>query len=96
MKQDGFPQKYSKKITPEFTDGINAMQEEEIKQRILTCEQHLYDVDDAMDKDEELMKAKEHAKECAARYKETKGVETAKIKYCLYILETRGVSLSKD
>jgi hypothetical protein len=90
-----FPAKYAKKIAPEFMDSVGAMNEEEIKQRILTCEQNLYDVEEAASKDEKLVAAKESVKEWSAPYKESKGIEAAKLRFCLYVLETRGISLSK-
>jgi hypothetical protein len=95
--QQPFPTKHMKKIQdlPDFVDGINAMDTEEIKGKILQSDQHLYEIEIAKDKDGELAAAKEKAKECAAPYRESKGIETAKIQYCLYVLESRGVSLSR-
>lgn len=88
-----FPEKYLKKMPIEFIDSINAMDENEIKARILTCEQHLYEIDDAMDNDEKLLSAKEGVKEFSKPYRETKQTETAKIKYCMFVLENRGINL---
>jgi len=92
---DNFPEKYMKKITdvPDFVDGINSMDTEEIKKKILECEGNLYEVDNSKDADKELSDAKEKVKQFSKPYRETKGVETAKLKYCLYILESRGVNL---
>jgi hypothetical protein len=89
-------QKIVKKLPPEFVDAINGMKDEEIKQRILTCEQNLYDVEDAKEADEKLQAIKEEAKAYAAPYRETKNLETAKIKYCLFMLESRGVAINKE
>jgi hypothetical protein len=95
--QQPFPTKYMKKIQdlPDFVEGINGMDTEEVKRKILESESHIYEVEAAKEKDGELATAKEKAKECSAPYKESKGIETAKIQYCLYVLESRGVSLSR-
>ena len=92
---DEFPKKFMKKIAdiPDFVDGINSMDTDEIKKKILECEGNLYDVDNAKTADVELTQTREKAKELAKPYRETKGIETAKLQYCLYILESRGVSL---
>lgn len=78
---------------PDFVDGINSMETDDIKKKILECEGHLYEVDNAKMADIELTQAREKARELAKPYRETKGVETAKLQYCLYILESRGVNL---
>lgn len=93
---DQFPEKHLKKIPTEFVDSVSSMDENEIKERILTCEQHLYEIDEAMDKDDKLNGAKENVKEFSKPYRETKQTESAKIKYCMFVLENRGVNLAKD
>lgn len=92
---DQFPSKFMKKIKdiPDFLDGINAMDTEEIKKKILETEGHLYETDNAKEADTELISAKEKVKEFSAPYRDTKSIETAKLRYCIYILESRGVSL---
>ena len=92
---DNFPPKYMKKIAdiPELVDGINSMDTNEIKNKILEIEGHLYSIDNAKDADSELSSLREKVKQISAPYRESKGVETAKLKYCLYILESRGINL---
>lgn len=90
-----FPTKYLKKIDGDFTDGINAMDTEEIKKRILECEGNIYEIDADKDNNNELKDMKQKMKEAVQPYSETKGKETAKIKYCLYVLESRGIRLEK-
>lgn len=95
--QQPFPTKFMKKIQdlPDFVEGVNGMDTEDVKKKILESESHLYNIEAAKNDDGELVAAKEKAKECSAPYKESKGIETAKIQYCLYVLESRGVSLSR-
>jgi len=78
---------------PDFVDGVNSMETDDIKKKILESEGHIYETDNAKEADEELMQTREKARELAKPYRETKGIETAKIQYCLYILESRGVNL---
>ena len=92
MSNSVFPEKYRKKI-PELIEVISSMNTEEIKKKILESEAHLYEIENAKEADDELAKAKEHAKELSASYRESKGIETAKIQYCLYVLEDRGINL---
>lgn len=95
MSDNGFPNKYMKKIAdlPDFVDGINSMDVEEIKKKILEAEQNIYEVENAKENDKELVSAREKVKQFSGPYRDTKSIETAKLKYCLYILETRGISL---
>lgn len=92
---DIFPEKYMKKIAdiPDFVDGISAMETDDIKKKILEAEGNIYETDNAKEADEELAQTREKAKELAKPYREAKGIETAKIQYCIFILESRGVSL---
>lgn len=94
--QTEFPKKHLKRLSEEFVDATSQLDTEEIKKRILECEGHLLSVENALLADEELLKAKEHAKELSMPYKETKNVEQSKIRYCLYVLEGRGISLSRE
>jgi hypothetical protein len=95
MADNKFPDKYMKKINdiPDFIDGINAMDTDEIKKKILQCEGNIYEIDNSKMSDSELSSAREKSKKLAKPYRESKGIETAKLQYCLYILETRGINL---
>lgn len=86
-------EKLLKKLPTEFIDAIDQMNTDEIKARILTCEGHLFDIQNALENNEKLLKAREEVKSLAGPYRESKNEEMSKIKYCLYILETRGINL---
>lgn len=92
MKQ--FPKKYYKKLSPEFTDAAESLSKEEIERKILEAEENIYQIDDAVDADEELNKAKEALKEMTSSYRESKAGETAKIKFLLFVIENRGQEVS--
>lgn len=89
-----FPNKYMKRLPQEFVDAINAMDENDVKQRILTCEGNLYEIASAKAADTKLTAAKEVAKDLSAPYTESKAIENAKIQYCLFVLESRGINLN--
>lgn len=88
-----FPKKYEKKLPDGFTDAVESMSVEEIKKKILESEGHIYEVEKAKDDDHDLVKAKDEVKAIMEPYKEAKLTETAKIKYCLFILDSRGASV---
>jgi tetrahydromethanopterin S-methyltransferase subunit A len=93
MADKSFPERYRKKMPPEFIDGVNSMDTDEIKQKILEAESHIYEIENEKEFNIKLQQAKEDLKLMTQPIAESKGIETAKIKYCLYVLETRGISL---
>jgi hypothetical protein len=89
-----FPQKYAKKLPQEFVDAVSGMSDEEIKARLLTCEGNIYEVENAKASDEKLFAARELAKDLASPYRDSKAIENAKIQWCLFTLESRGINLN--
>jgi len=94
-----FPEKWYKVITglPEFKDTADAASEEDLKKIIVTCEGNIYTIDQEKDGDIKLNGAKELVKEYSEPYRDALKVQTAKIKYALFLLEGKGVDLdNKD
>ena len=91
-----FPDKYIKVLKSEtgFIDTANSLSENELKKLILSCEANINKVEEAKANDQKLNDAKETVKEYTAPYSETKKLLTAKIKYSLYLLNERGISLT--
>lgn len=87
------PEKLLKKLPTEFVDSVDQMNTDEIKARILTCEGHLFEIQNAIEEDQRLAKAREEVKNLASPYRENKSEEMNKIKYCLFVLESRGINL---
>jgi hypothetical protein len=91
-----FPQKYLKKLN-EFAHGYVESAEsattEEIKKFILSSEQNIYEIENEKDNNANILKMKEDLKQATAPFTEAKTTETAKIKYCLYVLDGRGVRI---
>jgi hypothetical protein len=86
-------EKYKKKLNPEFVEAVDQSDTDEIKKRIITSEGNLCEVEKAKDADEKLTAARNNVKEWGATYRESKQIETAKIKYCIAVLQSRGIDL---
>lgn len=92
----GFPTKYEKKLPTGFKEDAESFDEARLKQTILESESNIVNVDREMKADSKLNGAKELAKELGSSYRDAKAAQTAKIKYCLYLLEGKGVSLDSS
>jgi len=93
-----FPSKFLKileKFASEFVESANGKTDEEIRKAILSSEASIYDIEQAKDEDAKLNGCKDLLKELSAPYRESKSAETAKIKYCVYLLESRGSPINK-
>jgi len=92
-----FPEKYYKKLKGlSFMDDTDAKAAEDIKKEIVSSEERLYNLDKEMEEDANLQKAKEEVKLLTSAYREVVNIEKAKIKYCLYVMESRGYELSES
>lgn len=91
-----FPKKYMKKLD-EFAQGyvetVESASTEELKKFILTSEQNIYEIEHEIENNVNLLKIKEECKREMAPFNEAKQTETAKIKYCLFVLENRAIKL---
>lgn len=94
----GFPEKYAKVIDklPEFKDTADAASVDDLKKIIVTCEGHLYTLDVEKENDAKLNGAKELVKEYSEPYRDAAKVQTAKIKYALFLMEGKGVDISPE
>jgi hypothetical protein len=91
-----FPKKYMKKLD-DFAEGYVATAEsantEELKKFILLSEQSIYEIEHEIENNANLLKQKEELKNDMAPFTEAKQTEMAKIKFCLFTLESRGVRI---
>jgi len=88
-----FPEKYKKKLPENFESNCSSETTEQLKKRILASESVIYTIDKNEKSDVKLNAAKDLVKEYGGAYREAKNVEMAKIKYCLYLIESRGEDL---
>lgn len=105
MSQDNqemvvFPEKWAKvlKDLPEFKEIAEAASVEDLKKMIVTSEGNIYTIEKEKDQDVKLNAAKELVKDHSAPYRDAIKVQTAKIKYSLFLLEGKGedVGSSQD
>ena len=95
MSDKTFPQKFSKQLPTGWQEIAESMKDDELKKVIFECEANIYTIDQAKEDDSKLQGAREEVKEFSAPYADAKKVQTAKIKYALFVLEGRGVDLDK-
>src|SRR5574339_919429 len=90
-----FPEKWAKvlKELPEFKDTADAASTDDLKKIIVTSEGNIYTIDKEKEEANKLNAAKELVKEYSAPYRDAVKVQTAKIKYALFLLEGKGVDL---
>lgn len=90
-----FPAKWAKilKDLPEFKETAESSSEEDLKKIILTCEGNIYTIEKEKSQDAKLNGAKELVKEYTAPYRDAMKVQTAKVKYALFLLENKGVEV---
>lgn len=93
-----FPAKWAKilKDLPEFKETAEAASEEDLKKIVLSCEGNLYTIEKEKGQDHKLNGAKELVKEYSAPYRDAVKVQTAKIKYALFLLESKGVEVGDE
>jgi hypothetical protein len=92
------PEKWQKvlKDMPEFKDTADAASVEDLKKILVTCEGNIYTIEQEKAEDTKLNGARELAKEYAAPYRDAIKTQTAKIKYALFLLESKGVELNNQ
>lgn len=95
-EQKEFPKRYKNNLPTGFEEGVQSMDTDDIKKKIFECQAHSYEIDKAKDADEKLQAAKELVKDLSAPYSDAQKVETAKLKYCFFVLESRGVDITPE
>ena len=94
---DNFPQKHWDKLNPAWREGAESKQTEDLESEILTSEKNIVYQEKLEEEDERLNSAKEELKgvketikDLSCAYRDSISADQAKIKYCLYLMETRG------
>jgi hypothetical protein len=90
-----FTEKWAKvlKEIPEFKDTADAADVVELKKIIIESEGNISNIEKEKDEDSKLNAAKEIIKEISAPYRDAIKIQTAKIKYALFLLEGKGESI---
>lgn len=85
-----FPKKWASKLPDGFQDTVSSMPSDEVKEKILKCEETLMTIEKEMDADEKLAALKESVKDLAGGYRDAMNCEKAKIKYLMFMRAERG------
>jgi hypothetical protein len=90
-----FSTKWSKvlKDLPEFKDIADAASADDLKKMIVLSEGNIYSIEQEKEKDAKLNAAKELVKEYSGPYRDALKTQTCKVKYCLFLLDGKGVEL---
>lgn len=91
-----FPEKFAKKLPTGFSDTVDSADSNQLKKIIVECEGNIYTINKEKAADVKLNGAKELIKDLSAPYREAAQAQAAKIQYCLYVLENRGVNLDNN
>jgi len=86
-----FPKKYASKLPDDYQSKVETMSTEELEKEILAAETRVSDTEHDMTHDEKLNVLKEDVKALQGGYNDVIKCEQAKIKYCIYLLRSRGV-----
>ena len=92
-----FPEKYKKVLASSgFIDEADALDVEQLKAEIIAAEKNIYIVDKDKEENSKLKDLKEQLKEISGSYSDAKKYQTAKMQYCLHLLESKGEILTSD
>lgn len=82
---------------PEYKETADAASADELKKIIVLCEGNVYTIEKEREEDTKLNAAKELVKEYSEPHRDAIKVQTAKVKYALFLLEGKGIDLdNKD
>lgn len=88
--EEEFPRKHAKRLPENYEEKVESLSKEELEAEILKAEKASSDCEHDMENDPKLNVLKEDVKILAGGYKEVIMAEKAKIKYCLFLLRSRG------
>lgn len=78
------------KDMPAFTDSCNGLTVQQLDQKIVTLQKELQDSEEHKGKNEDLAKAKAHAKELGATYSEVRRDVKLKTRYLVELIREKG------
>lgn len=85
-----FPKKWANKLPDGFQDTVASLSSDDVKEKILKCEEKLIIAEREMEADDKLAALKESVKDLAGGYRDLMNCERACIKYLMYLRCERG------
>ena len=92
-KQDEFPKKLLDKIPESLINEVETLSEDELKNKIVKTEALIVDTDKEVEDSDKIKVLKEDLKAIMGAHRDTKTSANAIIKFCVWNLRKRGVSL---
>jgi hypothetical protein len=89
-KNNSFPEKYLKILDANVMAEMEALDEHALKKSIVDSENAIDEQEKNKEADDNLQSAKEKVKELSKDYSDTIKFQKAKIKYSLFLLESKG------
>lgn len=93
---DGFPEKSWNKLSDTWRTAAQSKQTEELEQEIIKAVRCMSNTTFDMKDDDNLQALIDQAKERKSFYTDTIAIEKAKLDFCVYLMNTRGVKVSQD
>lgn len=87
-----FPRKWRTKLPDGFSEEAESFSTDDLKKKVVEWEQVISGAEKDMANDEALIALKEECKEQSQVYKETMNSHQAKIRFAIYLLESRGAA----
>mgnify|MGYP001592314069 CR=1 FL=1 len=93
MSENIFPKKWASKLPEGFREQAESMSTDDLKKKIIECQQIIASTEKDMGNDPIIEGLKEQLKDKAAVYKDTIVASNAACKFAIYVLDNRGVGL---
>jgi hypothetical protein len=95
---DGFPEKSWNKLSESWRDAAQSKQTDELEREIIKAVRNMSNTSFDMKNDDKLKALADKLKEDRAFYTDTIDIEKAKVDFCVYLFNSRGmpVTVSTD
>ena len=92
---DGFPDKSWNLLSDSWRTSAQSMQTEDLEKDLIKAVRNMSNTNFDMKNDSKLKALQEEVKELKSFYTETISAERAKVDFCVYLLNSRGVTPPK-
>ena len=93
---DGFPEKAWNKLSEPWREAAQAKQTEELEKDIIKAVRNMASTSFDMKNDDKLQATADLLKDKRSYYTETIDIEKAKVDFCVYLFNTRGMPVTVD
>jgi hypothetical protein len=93
---DGFPEKEWNKLPDAWRSSADSKQTDELEKDLIKAVRSMTHTSADLRNDSKILSIQEQLKELKSMYTEVIALESAKIKYIIYLFNTRGIPVSTD